>query len=198
MISKSNVLLDTIDAALKKNNDDFYVCRPAVIASFNPSDQLAQVKVVIKGVLTLIENVPVQFPSCNTSGVYHAVNPDCAGVLFFIDHDIHDYLSTGGIETPPATTRTHHYNDCFFVPGIRPDTQPIDNFNNQGVTMFDGGSSVNLTDGTLTIDVDTVNAKKINCDDIEVDGKSLKNHTHGAGTLSTPDSPVTGSTGGNQ
>lgn len=114
---------------------------PGHIVEFNPSTQLAQVRVGVERVdingstwvLEPIIQTPVHMPGGDWCLEYE-VHAGTEGCILFSQRCIDGWLNTGGVGVNPHS-RFHHMQDALFIPGFRPVPGALPAFANNGIRM---------------------------------------------------------------
>lgn len=124
-MSLEEAMLDLVDSAIKSQLDRMHICTPAVIRSYNSSENLATVQLVssrfISGVksLPVIENVPISFPVTDYAGFSFRVKSGDSVLVHFCDVDITSWVFQGK-SSFAKSRRRFNMNDCYATVGARP------------------------------------------------------------------------------
>jgi len=136
---------------------------PGQVAAFDPSTQLAQLKIAIRNLagveLAPLIECPVQFAGGGGFVVEHQIDPGDEGIIIFSQRCIDGWLETGGIAQQPMA-RLHSFSDAYFVPGIRSKPNVIAGHSNDGIKLrnSDGSKYIWLKgSGDIEIEAGTVN-----------------------------------------
>lgn len=129
------------------------------IVSFDPVKQKAQVRVVYvktfaridsKGERSIthkeypiLSDAPVIFMGGGTANLTMPVSPGDTCVLLFNDRDIDNFITSGQI-TPVNSNRLHDLNDAMVLVGVRPFTNPIQNFDTARAVLRNKNAQVGV------------------------------------------------------
>jgi len=133
------------------------------IVSFNPQNQLAEVQIAMKQVVSveedgtknlkeypLLKEVPcvVLFGGVDILSMPITAGDSC--LVFFNDRDIGQWKSAGNGQTP-QTARLHDLSDAFAVVGVRSLTDSISNYLANGIRLSHGigNSQIDLKDDLI-------------------------------------------------
>ena len=193
-------LTQTLETCFHNLMMDVGTSIPAVVLSFNSSEQTAEIQISIQGVDedgTIMEqfpilSVPVFFQGSSDYSIQHELKAGDSGIAIFSQRCIDNWL-TKGSGYPPNLYRFHDINDAMFLAGLRPLPKKIASFSNEGISIAknSGGQYVRLNnDGSIEIKSNGTNPV------IKIDGVDFLTHKHDSGTLATPTESVTlGNTG---
>ncbi|PXB01112.1 Gp138 family membrane-puncturing spike protein [Pectobacterium carotovorum] len=156
---RENPLYEAIEAAKLATVSRLMVCLPGKIISYNPDNQRAQVECGIQRkngdsfeTLSIIENVPVNFPGSKEWIIFHELPADTEGVIHFSQRAIDTWLDQGG-PVAPHNMRMFSASDAFFSPGYRSLKTAIPDLPTSGVGISnrDGSVRIHLTDDGITL-----------------------------------------------
>ncbi len=115
---------------------DLHVCLPARVETYDPAQQKADVKPLLKkrynadgkpAELPVIASVPVQWPSAGNGSAYiHLpIKSGDLGMVIFCERSLDNWLSGTGQIVTPDDPRHHDISDGIFIPGVRPFGTPL-------------------------------------------------------------------------
>ena len=179
---------------------------PGIVNSYDPIHQTVSVQPAIQAEfdglgqvnLPLLVDVPVLFLQGGNFVVTFPIAKGDEALIVFSDRGFDRWFEYGGTQ-PRTEDRTHSLCDGFAIVGLRSKPRKLTDVQTDGVEVRSIDRSVALKmqgsgveiignvhlTGTLTADTDVIGG-----------GKSLKNHTHVAGTLLTAGPySVSGTTG---
>lgn len=124
--------------------------------------------------IDLIANVPIVLPAVNNFALTMPVKAKDEGLLVFCDMCIDLWWTRGGVQNQLDfdRNRRHHLSDCGFIPGMRSQKSPINNWSQTSAQLrkVDGSAYIELTDdgavnivapGGVNINGDTVIQKTL-------------------------------------
>ena len=165
----SEIIKNAIDARLL----DVHVSMPARVERYTHNLQKADIKPLLKkkyktnngteSELPIIPNVPVCWQNADNGNAYlhMPVKINDIGVFVCCDRSIDTWLSGDGQLTKPDDPRHHSLSDAFFIPGMRPFGNPLQDTTEDEVIlqrnnttyqkMFDSGKIECLAKESRTI-----------------------------------------------
>lgn len=210
-MTTKRTLTDLVKTTFREEMKKVGTSIPGHIVAFNSTTQLAQVQIGIVRIDVNgqrfepppLISCPVHFTGGTDYILEHEINPDDECLIIFSQRCIDDWVNSGGIANNPIL-RYHEFDDAMIIMGLRSQPNKISSFENNGIRLRnkDGDKFIWLkNDGTGEITVDTlkingniehtgdqitsgtINAQTaVESPSIIVDGKELKNHTHGGVT----------------
>lgn len=202
MRQSDNQVQAIINGWTKQQIDNAHVALPAVITSYNPSNNRASVKPTgnfkAKDGRALpypvIYNAPVVFPtgSGGGAGVTFPIKSGDGCLIVFSDESLSGYLDGGG---NPSDPRKHSMNDAIVIPGLYANgaTSEVSHPNETCMTCdgsiarMDGshfivelanGTTFNIAEGISGNFADGTSLE-IGSGDLVVNGISHSHHVHG-------------------
>lgn len=174
-----------------------YTCTPGHIITFDPKLQRAQVRIGIEVVdkngatsqLPPIADVPVLFPGGTQFTTIHQINPGDEGLIVFSQRCIDGWKQTGGVANNPLA-RFHDTHDAFFIPGFRPLSTLISDFQNDGIRMQSQDGSKHIwikASGEIIANNSLANVQISDAGDVNITAAKTVNITNGNGTIQMAD-----------
>lgn len=212
MLKKGQIDLTTaIQMAKEKVMADLNCHDVGRIVSFYPKTQTADIEVLqVKQQygqyyqLPILLNVPVIIYGSVNAGITlpDLIGTDC--LLLFFDRNINSFLQTGQTYTP-ETARLHDYSDCVALCTFKTDVNPLQNYDNDAVTIYNNSETAQtynkvytdnaVINSTTTVD-DTATTSNLNVNpnsillensqggQIEINGKiNIENTSQSLATL---------------
>lgn len=118
-----------IRQAIQTRLDNFHVCIPAIVETYDPAEKRASVRPTVRAMLDsgqvldppIIDRVPVVMPRVKVQGqacgIWFPIPRGCPGLIHFTDRSLEEWLGTTGTANP-GDPRTHNITDAIFVPGL--------------------------------------------------------------------------------
>lgn len=204
-----------IDGLIDDKVNEIPTSIPAIVNSYNPVTQTAEVTLAVKRPLevgtllqpTILYDVPIVFPSGSGWVIGAPLAKGDGVLLFFPMYDMSNYLV--GDSTLPAEALGQSFHttaNCYAIAGTFTYNSPKVSQNAEhnkklhivsdiGVVINTGGATVDVATDAVTITIGgmTMNVSSaginITGGDIIADGKSLKTHTHTYQDISATGSP---------
>jgi len=204
-----------------------HICMPGIVTAFTADEEngiTASVQPALQQLVkgrepenrTILDNIPVLFPSSNDYGLVVELKEGDEVALFFGERSMAAWLASGGIVLPDDP-RTFDLSDAFAVPGLHSRAHKITSVE-PGITIkkLDGSVSLNVNESLITanvgemnfeVEADGVKAKPVAVVPVEADVKaysmlevdppvapapgyvSLARHTHQVISLGAPSGP---------
>lgn len=141
-------LAEFMSLRLREFKAEINCCQVGTIQSFDETTQTASVSI---NIFRVVENktsrypVLVNVPVLVSGGAGGQVTiPITAGdpcIVLFCDRNI-DAWALNGIEAAPASERMHDLSDGIAIVGVRPFTNPLSNYSQDGPEVRKGGTSI--------------------------------------------------------
>ena len=182
--SPAEVIRNAIDDTLT----DVHCSNPAVVLSYNPNTQFAQVQPLLNrtfinddGTVTVeaqpvINNVPVVWPAGGGFRLTFPLGPGDIVGLVFADQSLDIWKSQGGGPLDPIDQRYHSINDCWAIPQLR------------GKAAWTAVATDHVQLGQDGAAEDFVATAQRCLTEIQKLKTAFDAHTHGPGTLTCPNS----------
>jgi hypothetical protein len=202
---------DTIEEAIQlaiwgEIEGKMHTAIPGIVSKYDPSKPSVEVQPAVKKIyyngtelsFPVIVSVPIIFPRTKKFHLSFPIEKGDGVLIIFSERSIEEFLQNG-VESTPTNSRIFALTDAIAIPGL---------FGfGKGSKIIDGTKMELIFDNTKIvsdgISFEFTGDVKINgnlevTDDTEVGSVSLKNHTHGPGSLVLslyPAVPPTGVTG---
>lgn len=163
MTAKEENLSSVLKQAILSQLLDLHVALPAVIETYNPAQQKADVKPLLKKRyksasqatdLPIIPSVPVQWPSgsAGKAFLHLPLAKGDLGIVVFCDRSLDAWLAGDGKSVDVRDPRHHHLSDAVFIPGVRPFARAMANIpENNAVLQNDLMRIEMFPDGKISI-----------------------------------------------
>lgn len=186
------LLEEAIKAGVRTGLLDAMVSAPAIIKSFDPSNQTISAEIAIKRIVDgadekypILLDVPVM--SISVQG-FHITMPIKVGdecLIIFADRCIDNWFTKGGIQKQ-AEHRNHHISDGFAIVGINSTPNVIKSYDAENMVIRNDANNQKITlKASGDIEVDTNKDVNVNCVNANITASaSVK--------IDTPTTTVTG------
>lgn len=183
-------LINVLEKAKRDVKTTLNCVKIGTIQSFDKDTQTASIKISHKQVISIDEDgvkTTKDYPlllECPVMVLFGGVDflslPIEAGdscIVLFSDRQIDNWLKSGD-GTIPSVGRTHDISDGIAIVGIRPLTNSIQNYLENGIRLSHGGGTekIDLTDGII----DTIADLFLHHGDMRIEGDlTIKGETYG-------------------
>jgi len=163
-------LSDLILEAIKKESLDLRVSMPGRVETYDRSIQKATIQPLLSvsykacpGTdydLPVITEVPVQWPSANNGTAYMhlPLKSGDLGMIMFSDRALDNYLAAVPDNNDkiqpkrPSKARYHDLTDGWFIPGILPFSNALNNIDSDDIIIRNGDMRIEMEDnGTIAL-----------------------------------------------
>lgn len=154
--------VDVLNIWLNSRIDDIHTVLPGEIVSYEGhSTRKAKVKSLIRlknsknkiVPILPIDNVPVMFPSTNSTNILFPLNPGDGCLLLFSEAAIGNYLSGSG-EQEADDNNKFQLTDCICIPGLWSfNTVPVTTANNNDFYVMYENAKIQIVKGSNDINI---------------------------------------------
>jgi len=146
------VIQTAIDSSLK----ELHTCLPAIVQSFDKTEQTVDVQPTIKRKikgelvdLPLLTGVPIRFPKTSDFSITWPIKTDDHVLVIFAERSIDNWLINGDLQSA-GDLRKHSLSDGFAIPMMYPQTDLISSFDDTNLQIrTSSGSGITLTPGGI-------------------------------------------------
>ncbi len=103
----------------------------------------------------ILVDCPVVTLSGGLGYITFPILPGDSCLIFFNDRDIDNWYSTGAINAPPNTTRTHAFADAIILVGVRPQSNPISDYAADAVVVNYAGNTIKIESDQVSVTLAT-------------------------------------------
>lgn len=183
--NRSPTQAEVIQAAITQGFVDLHTMLPGQIEKYDPVQQKADIKPLIKRTVILsdgteldpeslpvIANVPIIFPQ--GSGFFFSIplKKNDYVMLLFCERSIDQYISGDGVDTDPIDVRMHDLSDAVAFPGFVPYSKTLKNVvkDEMRLGQDDDGIQIKLKKDGI-IDITYANGQTLHIENKDGDAK---------------------------
>lgn len=165
----SSNLTQVLEEVISSKLVNVHTCLPAVIESFNPTNQLCSVKIQIKRKIKLqdgsivsrdipvLADLPLIFLNVKNFAITLPVQSGDECLVFFSERDIDNWHASGKV-SDPRTARRFDFSDGFVLTGVTSTPKKLDSYSatDLEIRMKNNQSKIILKEsGDITLENET-------------------------------------------